>query len=93
MAYTFTTVKNAVIGNERLVIYNVNCDATGSGTVSTPMGFIDAAILSPISCASIGMGIIVKRNTGAASAAANGSVFLSSTTNGDNFFLTVYGRS
>lgn len=93
MAYTFTLVSNDVDGSQRRLVYNCTLDTAYSGAVATPLSYVNAAIISPISCASIGMGIIVKRNTTAASAAANGSVFISSNTSGDNVFLTVYGRS
>lgn len=92
MAYSFTKVADLNFGNKRGVVYNCTLDTAYSGAVATPLSYIDYIDVSPISCASIGMGIIFKRNTTTASAVANGSVFISSNTNGDNFFMTVFGR-
>lgn len=93
MAYTFTKVTDLSFGNKRGVLYDVTLDDAYSGTVATPLGVIDYIEVSPISCASVGMGIIFKINTTTASAAANGSVFISSNTDGDHLFMTVFGRS
>lgn len=90
MAFTFTLIKQNVMGNQRVAMYKVVTETTYSGAVATPMGKVDAAILSPLSAAAF-VGA-VKINTAAASAAANGSVFISSTTNGDEYYLTVYGH-
>lgn len=89
MAYTATLLKNNVMGNQRVAMYKVVTDAA-SGSVATPLGFIDAAIISPISMTTAA--IIVKANTTVASAAANGTVFISSAVNTDVFYLTVYGH-
>lgn len=90
MTYTATLVKKLVFGNERGELYNVTADAA-SGSVSTGLGLIDAYHIGPISMATVcGKWRI---NTNSTSAVANGTLFISSIVSGDNFFLTVYGRS
>lgn len=91
MAYTATIVKQSIMGNERVTLLNVTADANQSGTVSTSLGFLDSAVLGPISMSTAG--IKVKVNTTGASAASNGNILISGCTSGDNFFLVVYGRS
>lgn len=91
MASTFTVLKQVNLGNERLVIYDVSFDGT-SAAVAGPFGTVDAAMISPISMNSA-TSPCVKINTTAASAAANGSIFLSSSTAGDHFYMMVYGKS
>lgn len=90
MAFTATLVKNNVMGNERVVVYNVTTDAA-SGVVATPLGLIDFVSFAPISMATAG--VKFKINLNITSAASNGVVFVSSAASADNFFLTVYGRS
>jgi hypothetical protein len=89
MAYTATLQKNNVMGNQRVAQYLVTADAA-SGVVVTTLGYIDAIAVAPVSMATAGAKF--KANTNAASAAANGSVMVSSAANGDVFFLTVFGR-
>ncbi len=92
MAYTATLIKHNVIGNQRMLQYNVTADAN-SGAVATPLGLVESIVFTPISMNTLTITPKFKPNLSAASAAANGSVFMSSCTNGDNFFLIVYGRS
>lgn len=90
MAYTTTLIKNSIMGNQRVAEYNVTADAA-SGSVATTVGLIDSIQITPISMATICGHFRI--NTNAASAASNGVLFCSSIANGDNFFLTVYGKS
>lgn len=90
MAYTVTLIKNTLVSNDRMTMYNVTADAA-SGVVVTNLGLVDSAQLGPISMATAA--IKLKINLNAASAASNGQVFISSAVSGDNFFLYVYGRS
>jgi hypothetical protein len=93
MAYTATLVKHLTAGPDRGVIFNVTADAN-SGSVATPLGFIEAISWGPVSMATGTNGYPKFRpNLSAASAAANGSIMCSSCANGDNFFLVVWGRS
>jgi hypothetical protein len=89
MAYTATLQKTDVKGSERVSHYLVTADAA-SGVVASNIGVISAVQMAPVSMAS--SGIKLKINTSAASAAANGSVMVSSAANGDAFFLTVWGK-
>lgn len=89
MAFTATILKQTVHGDERVIHYSVLADAA-SGSVVTPLAFINQVMTSP---QSLSTAIYkVKLNTSAASAAANGSVLISSVASGDTLFLTVYGR-
>lgn len=88
MAYTKTLKKKDVIGSQRMETYLINADGV-SGTVATGMKVINSAFYSPISVNSGAKGI--KVNTTDASAAANGTILVSGATNGDDFFITVYG--
>lgn len=93
MAFTVTTQLKSVFGNARVAIVKVTTDAV-SGSVQAPgIGYIFAATVSPISMQSYTSGPAVKINTTVASAAANGTVLISNVTSGDDFFLTIYGRS
>lgn len=89
MAFTATLIKNTVFGNQRVCQYDVTADAA-SGSVVTGLSVVDSIAVAPISMATAGCKF--KKNLNDASAAANGTVFVSSAANGDNFFLTVYGR-
>ena len=94
MAFTFTLLKQIVAGSERQAIYKVTADTTYSGSVQTPVGFIDAVLLTPLSAAVISGAINVKANanTGTVSA-ANGAFLISGCVNGDVYYAVVYGRS
>ena len=94
MAQTFTSLKKITAGNERIEIFHVEAGASASGAVDTTCGYIEAATIHPLSCASVGFGIIVKPNLAEnGSTTRNGSVFISSTTTGDDFYLVCYGRA
>lgn len=90
MAFTATLRRLATQGNQRVAEYSVAADAA-SGMVATPLGFIDAVAIAPVSMATAAGKF--KANLNDASATANGTVFISSVASGDVFFLTVYGRS
>lgn len=92
MAYSSTVALKSVFGNARVVV--LSCTADGvSGAVQAPgIGYAFSAHLSPVSMTSF-TGPVVKVNLSAASATANGSVFVSNITSGDAFYLTVFGRS
>lgn len=92
-AHTYTLVSNESDGNYRRAAYIVEASTTASGAVQTPCGYVIAAKVSPLSCSSVGFGIICKPNLNAASATANGSVFLSSCASGDSFYLIVTGKA
>lgn len=89
MAYTATKLKGDVHGSQRVEQYLVTADAA-SGVVATGLQYVDCLSFAPKSCATAGFK--VKANLSAASAAANGSVMVSSAASGDDFYLIVYGR-
>lgn len=93
MAQTYTKVSDTVSGNKRECIYIVQASTSASGAVQTPLGYVVSTQIAPLSCASVGWGIIVKPNLDSASATKNGSVFISSTTSGDDFYLVCYGKA
>lgn len=80
MAYTVTQEKT-VFGNMRAHICNVTADAA-SGTIPTGLTAITGYALAPVSMATAAP--LIK--------ASGGTVTVSNATNGDNFYLTVYGR-
>lgn len=90
MAYTNTLIRQTVMGNQRVLEYNVTVDAA-SGVVYTGLNYVDSVQFAPISMTSTGLPRL-KANVGTASAASLGNVFISSAVSGDNFFLTIYGR-
>lgn len=89
MAYTATLLKQDVEGSQRVVQFLVTADAA-SGSVATGLGFINCLAVGTNSCTT--GAFKVKANLDATSAAANGTVFVSSITSGDAFYLTVWGR-
>lgn len=80
MAYTVSKVVS-VFGDKRVSICNVTADGA-SGTIPTGLAAIDGYSLSPISMATASP--IIK--------SSGGTVTVSAAANGDNFYLTVYGR-
>lgn len=80
MAYTVTT-EPTVFGNKKVVICRVTADAA-SGIITPGLGAIDGYTLGPISMASAAP---LMKISGA-------TVVVSAATNGDDFYLTVYGR-
>lgn len=89
MAFTATKLKGDVHGSQRVEQYLVSADAA-SGSVATGLQYIDCLSICPNSMSTAG--IKVKANLSAASATANGTVMMSSATNGDVFYLVVYGH-
>ena len=89
MAYTVTTIKNSVHGDQRVIQYEILADAT-TQTVATGLGYIDTLTVTNKSATS-GMGKY-KRNVTASGVAANGTFGMSSIVSGDEYYVTVYGR-
>jgi hypothetical protein len=89
MAYSVTTIRETVFGNQRVTQLQVTADAA-SGAVDAQMGVVESVQVTPISMATAAGKF--KPNLNAASAASNGNVFVSSVAAGDVFFMTVYGR-
>lgn len=80
MAYTVTK-EQSVFGNMRVQICNVGADAA-SGSIPTGFNSVAGYSISPISMNSAAPLIKI----------SGSSVVVSNATNGDNFFLFVYGR-
>lgn len=89
MAYTVTTVKNTIWGDQRVIHYAITADAT-TQTVATGLGYIDGISVTAKSATS-GLGKF-KLNVNASGVAANGSFGMSSIVSGDEYYVTVYGR-
>lgn len=89
MAYTASLVVTSDFGNKAVKVFNVTADAA-SGSVSTGLNVVEWCSISFQSCATAGFK--VKNNLSAASAAANGTVMISSAANGDVFTLIAYGH-
>lgn len=88
MAYTATKVMTTVFGNVRVVGFNVAADAA-SGSVATGLKNVLWCDITPISMTTGAPHL--KINTDATSAAAAGTIFISSAASTDNFFLVAYG--
>lgn len=89
MAYSIASESNGVFGNKRFHAFKVTTDAA-SGAVDTGLSVIDFFSLSAVSAATGAPTVLLNANSGGT--AVNGSFALSSTTSGDDFFVTVYGR-
>lgn len=88
MAYTITKDKT-VFGNKRCVGLKISADAA-SETVATGLQHVDFLSFGQVSMTSIG--IRIRPNLTAAGAASEGSIGISGCANGDEFFVTVFGR-
>lgn len=89
MAYTATSLYKTVWGNKRVVSFDVTSDAA-SGSVTTGLSVIESVTLGPVSMNTAG--VKLKKNLSEASATANGTLFVSSTTSGDNFIVVCVGK-
>ena len=88
MAYSVSTLRKTVFGTQRVSILSCVADAA-SGAIDTGLKKVLAAHVQFVSCATAGFK--VKNNLSAASAAAGGSVFVSSAASGDVFIMTAIG--
>lgn len=89
MAFTVTKLDGSVFGNKRVAILQVTADAA-SGVITTGLSVVDSVSLCPVSMATAA--IKLKRNLSAASAAALGSIMVSSAASGDLFEIVCYGK-
>lgn len=89
MAFTVTKVYQDVKGSERGNMLNVTADAA-SDTIATGLDYITGFTWGPITMST--MGIRMRPNLTAASAACNGCIGISGCTSTDQFFLMVYGH-
>jgi hypothetical protein len=89
MAFSKTELFNSVFGNKRVVGMTVSADAN-SGAVDSGLSVIDA-LLTAVQSAATGAQKF-KKNLNSGATALNGSIFCSSCTNGDDFFVVAIGR-
>jgi hypothetical protein len=89
MAYSLASTVQSVIGNKRMVTGILTTDAA-SGAVDTGLSVIESVAIACKSANSGGAKFKINLNSG--TTALNGSLFASSTTSGDDFYVTVIGR-
>lgn len=89
MAFTVTKVYSDYT-SKGISVYDVTADAA-SGVVTTGFNAVDSVIgFIPVSMGTAG--VKIKKNLNITSAAANGSILVSSAASGDNFILVVAGH-
>lgn len=89
MAFTATKLFTSVFGNQRVVGLTVTADAN-SGAVDSGLSVIDAIVVGVQSAATGSQKF--KKNLNSGGTALNGSVFVSSCTNGDAFTVVCIGK-
>jgi hypothetical protein len=88
MAFTATVQFKTVFGNKRAVSLLVTADAN-SGAVDTGLSVIDAVYVGVVSAATGAQKF--KKNVNSGATALNGSLMMSSCTNGDAFNVLCVG--
>ncbi len=91
MAFTVTKLYQYSEGNKVCIAFDVTADAN-SGVISTGLNVVEAVIATPVSCVTVVPMPKFRRNLSAASATANGSIMVSSCTNGDAFTVIAIGH-
>lgn len=89
MAFAKTGVVQTVFGNKRAVGMLVTADAN-SGAVDTGLSVIEGVMVAVRSAVTGSQKF--KANLNSAGTALPGSLFMSSCTSGDDFYVTVFGR-
>lgn len=89
MAYVTSGVVQSVHGNHRVVVGVIAADAA-SGAVDVGLSVIVGGAVAPKSAATASPSI--KFNQNSAGTALNGSVFIKSAANGDDFHFVLFGR-
>lgn len=89
MAFSKASAVQTVWGNKRVVQFVLTADAN-SGAVDTGLSVIEGVMTAVKSAATGSQKFKANLNSGAT--ALNGSLFCSSCTNGDDFYVTVFGR-
>lgn len=90
MAYAASMMANTVHGNDRVTQLRINMDGA-THTIEAGLGYVYAAVVTPISMASFSSHSI-RVNYTASGVSALGYVGASGLATGDYFFLTCYGR-
>lgn len=89
MAFTVNKIDETVFGNKRVQMYLVTADGA-TGTIPTGLSFVDCIATAYKSMTS-GAGQFAA-NEGSAGTSIVGTVGVAGVANGDEFYLTVYGR-
>lgn len=89
MAFTATQLFTTAWGNKRVIGLTVTADAN-SGAVESGLSVIDAIVVSVQSAATGSQNF--KKNLNSGTTARNGSIMISSCTNGDAFTVICVGR-
>ena len=89
MAFTKTLLFTTVMGNKRVMGLEITADAN-SGAVDSGLSVIEALTIGVISAATGSQKF--KRNLNSGGTALNGSIAMSSCTNGDVFHVVAVGR-
>jgi hypothetical protein len=89
MAFTKSHIAQSVVGNLRMSIFRVTADAN-SGAVDSGLSVIEAVQATVVSAATGAQKF--KKNTNSGATALNGSLFMSSCTNGDVFEVVCLGK-
>lgn len=87
MAFTVTLEKDSVYGNLRTQIYLVTADGA-EANITTPFGKIDMVSITPQKGQTMPA---VHMNTNSSGTAANGTIGVSATSNGNIFRMHVMG--
>lgn len=88
MAFTKASAAQSVWGNKRMVSFTLTADAN-SGAVDTGLSVIESVMVAVKSAATGSQKFKANLNSGAT--ALNGSLFCSSCTSGDDFYVTCFG--
>jgi hypothetical protein len=89
MAWTATLNKKTVFGDMRVHMYELTSD---SATLELDTGFDVVTHIQPAVKSANTFGTFFDKNVLSAGTASNGTVAITGSTSGDDFFLTVYGR-
>ena len=89
MAFAYTIRKKTVFGDMRVNHGVIVCDNT-SGSVASGLDVIDQVLFAPKSASTYGVRFLI--NALPAGTATIGTLAMSSTISGDEYYVTVFGR-
>ena len=89
MAWTATLNKKTVFGDMRVHMYELTSD---SATLELDTGMDVVTHIQPAVKSANTFGTFFDMNVNSTGVASNGTVAITGSTSGDDFFLTVYGR-
>jgi hypothetical protein len=91
MAATFAA-KYSVFGDLRVAYGTATVAAQTSGAFKTGLNKIYGGVVAPCSCTSAVPNFLYRMNTNSANSSANGYLFISTCTAGDDFTVTMWGK-